>query len=152
MGMNHRGIPAVISAFMLVLSGCSSTGSVDGPVFTSPSPPLFGPGGGMDAEVTGVLVVDESTSCILMEVEDVRYPLVWPAGTRWQEDTQAVVLADGQTVEAGMTVHGAGGYLSPDRVEEFAGPEVAAAADRCAGPTREIAFFNIGSQVDVTAG
>ncbi|HEX6300455.1 MAG TPA: hypothetical protein VF148_08325 [Acidimicrobiia bacterium] len=106
----------------------------------------------MDAEVTGVLIVDDSTSCILMEVGDVRYPLVWPAGTRWQEDTPAVVLADGQTVEAGMTVHGDGGYLSPDHLEELAGPKVAAAAERCAGPSREIAFFNIGSRVNVIGG
>jgi hypothetical protein len=106
----------------------------------------------MAAEVTGELIVDESINCILMELEDVRYPLVWPAGTRWQEDPPAVVLADGQIVEAGMTVYGGGGYLSRDHVEELAGSEVAAAAERCAGPTGEIAFFNIGSEVDVVTG
>ena len=68
----------------VALAGCSSTGSIDGPVLTSPAQ-LFGPSGGMAAEVTGVLLFDESTNCLLMELEGVQYPLVWPAGTEWQE-------------------------------------------------------------------
>jgi hypothetical protein len=132
----------------VALAGCSSTGSIDGPVLTSPAQ-LFGPSGGMAAEVTGVLLFDESTICLLMELESVQYPLVWPAGTRWQEDPPAVVLEDGEKVEPGMTVYGGGGYLYRDHVEELSGSAVAEAAERCAGPTGEIAFFNIESEVDV---
>ncbi|MGB8361217.1 MAG: hypothetical protein WCE80_07455, partial [Acidimicrobiia bacterium] len=110
---------------------------------------LFGPSAGMAAEVTGVLVLDESTDCLLMELEGVRYPVVWPAGTRWQEDPPAVVLKGGEKAEIGMTVYGGGGYLYQDHVEELAGPTVAAAAGRCVGPTGEIALFNIESEVDV---
>jgi len=135
----------------MILAACSSTGAVDGPVLTSPAE-LLGPSGGMTAEVTGVLIYDESTNCLLMELEDVQYPLVWPAGTRWQEDPPAVVLDNGEKVEPGMTVYGGGGYLQRDQFEEMTGPAVAAAANRCTGPTGEIAFFNIESDVEVVAG
>jgi hypothetical protein len=135
----------------VVIAGCSSTGGIDGPVLVSPSE-LLGPSGGMGAEVTGVLIYDESTNCLLMELEDVQYPLVWPAGTRWQEDPPAVVLDDGEKVGPGMTVYGGGGYLQREHVEELSGPAVAAAAERCVGPTGEIAFFNIESEVEVIAG
>ena len=135
-------------ALAVVAAGCSSTGTVDGPVLTSRSE-LFGPSGGMAAEVTGVLVYDEPSNCLLMELEDVRYPLVWPAGTRWQDDPPAVVLNSGALVEPGMTFHGGGGYLQAEQIEEMTGPAVAAAADRCTGPSGEIAFFKIESEVEV---
>lgn len=144
----------MISAFVglaVVVAGCSSMGTVDGPVLTSRSE-LFGPSGGMAAEVTGVLIHDETSDCLLMELEEVRYPLVWPAGTRWQEDPPAVVLDNGEVVEPGMTVYGGGGYLQAEQIEEMTGPVVAAAADRCTGPTGEIAFFNIESEVEVVDG
>ncbi|HUG07354.1 MAG TPA: hypothetical protein VMP13_00425 [Acidimicrobiia bacterium] len=139
---------ALLVTVAMVIAGCSSAGAIDGPVLTSPAQ-LFGPSGGMAAEVTGVLLLDESTNCLLMELEGVQYPLVWPAGTGWQDDPPAVVLKDGQKVEPGMTVHGGGGYLYRDHVDELSGSFVAEAAERCAGPTGEIAFFNIGSEVDV---
>jgi len=134
----------------MVIAGCSSTGAIDGPVLTSPAQ-LLGQSGGMDAEVTGVLVFDEPTNCLLMELEGVQYPLVWPAGTRWQEDPPAVLLESGEKAEPGMTVYGGGGYLSQQHVEGLSGSAVAEAAARCAGPTGEIAFFNIESEVEVVA-
>lgn len=103
----------------------------------------------MAAEVTGVLIFDEAENCLRMELEGVVYPLVWPAGTRWQEDPPAVVLGDGVMVEPGTTVYGGGGYLSTNHIEELAGSEVAVASQRCVGPTGEVAFFNVGSEVEV---
>jgi len=142
-----RWIPA-IGALAVVAAGCSSTGTVDGPVLTSRSE-LLGPSGGMTAEITGVLVYDKSSDCLLVESEEVQYPPVWPAGTRWQDDPPAVVLDSGETVEPGMTVRGGGGYLQREDIEEWTGPAVAAEADRCTGPSGEIAFFNIESEVEV---
>ncbi len=132
---------ALLATLALVIVGCSSTGTVDGAVLASPAQ-LSGPFGGMAAEVTGVLVFDDSTNCLRVELEGVQYPLVWPAGTRWQEDPPVVLLKDGAKVEPGMTVYGSGGYLYRDHVEELSGSAVAEAAERCAGSTGEIAFFN----------
>jgi hypothetical protein len=49
-----------------------------------------------------------------------------------------------------MTVLGGGGFYQAARIEEFAGTEVARAAAACAGPTGEIAMFNLGSEVRVS--
>jgi hypothetical protein len=141
---------SLLGMLAMIVAGCSSTGAIDGPVLTS-SAELFGPSGGMAAEVTGVLIYEEPTNCLLMELEGVQYPLVWPAGARWQEDPPAVVLDNGEKVAPGMTVYGGGGYLQREHIEELTGAAVAAAADRCAGPTGEIAFFNIESEVEVIA-
>ena len=132
----------------LVVAGCSSIGSVDGHVLTSPRPSLFG-AGGMAANLEGALVVDGE--CLHLVQGDIEYPVVWPAGASWNPDTSSVAV-DGQTIEPGATVSGEGGYLTRDHVEELAGPHVADAAERCAGPSGEIAFFNIGSTVEVTSG
>ncbi len=145
-GMSKR---IVLLAFATVVAACSITGSLDGPVLTSPD--RVG-AGGMAAEVKGVVLYDESTDCLLMELEGVRYPLVWPAGTRWQEDPPAVLLASGETVLPGMEIYGGGGYLYRDQVAESAGTAVAEAAAGCAGPTGEIAFFNVGSVVEIVSG
>ncbi len=59
---------------------------------------------------------------------------------------------DGQFVEPGMKVYGGGGYLRRDGIEWVAGAEVADAAATCAGPTGEIAIFNIGSTVTINSG
>lgn len=125
-----------------------ATGSIGGPVLTSPARPLSETDG-MGADVMGMLRFDDSTNCLLMKLEVVRFPLIWPAGTSWQEDPPAVVLKDGETIVPGTLVYGGGGYLHRGHVEQVAGAVVADAAERCAGPTGEIAFFNIESDVDV---
>jgi hypothetical protein len=56
---------------------------------------------------------------------------------------------NGERVEPGMTIYGGGGYLPREHIEEMTGPAVPAEADRCTGPTGEIAFFNIESEVEV---
>ena len=137
----------MVLAMALVVSGCSSEGSVDGPVLISPRPPLLG-GGGMDAEVGGTLAFDGE--CLHLVHGDVEYPVVWPHGASWQTDPPAVAL-DGQFLEPGMSVSGGGGYLDRDRIEQEAGSQVADAAQSCIGATGEIAFFNIGSQVEVVS-
>ena len=100
----------------------------------------------MDAEVSGTVVFDENAACLFLELENIRYPVVWPAGASWRADPPAVELK-GQLIEPGMYVDGAGGYLQYEHVVESAGTVVADAAQACAGPTGEVAFFNIGSDV-----
>jgi hypothetical protein len=119
-----------------------------GPVLTSPRPALFG-AGGMAAILEGTLAFDGD--CLRLIRGDIEYPVVWPAGASWEPDPPSVVLL-GQSIEPGATVSGEGGYLSRDHVEQRAGSQVADAAARCAGSTGEIAFFNIGSEIEVTSG
>ena len=44
------------------------------------------------------------------------------------------------------------GISEMEGIEHLAGPEVPEAAARCAGPGRDIALFNVGSQVQVERG
>ncbi len=103
----------------------------------------------MGAIVEGTLAFDGD--CLRLVQGDVAYAVVWPFGASWQPDPPSVLL-DGQIIESGTAVSGAGGYLHRDHVEELAGSQVADAAERCVGATGEIAFFNIGTEVDVTSG
>jgi hypothetical protein len=146
--MKRRAGLRFVIAMALFIAGCSSTGAVDGPVLTSPRPAVFG-SGGMAAILEGTLALDGD--CLRLIQGDIEYPVVWPAGAAWEPDTPSIVL-DGQTIEPGATVSGEGGYLTRDHVEQLAGSQVADAAGRCAGPTGEIAFFNIGSEVEATSG
>lgn len=128
-----------------------NVGRVDGPVLVSPLPESDVLDG-MTAEVAGPVRFDSDTGCLLLEHGSVRYPLVWPTGTSWRSNPAGVRLEDGQVVEPGMTVYGGGGYLDRGGIERMAGTEVADAANACAGPTGEIAIFNIGSEVTMTSG
>lgn len=126
-------------------------GRVDGPVLVSPLPDSDELEG-MAAEVTGTVLFDTDTGCLLLERNGVRYPVVWPAGTSWRADLPGVRLDSGEIVEPGMNVHGEGGSLQRDGIEQMAGTAVADAAASCAGPTGEISIFNIGSTVTITSG
>ncbi|TNC17637.1 hypothetical protein FHE66_09340 [Georgenia sp. 311] len=77
------------------------------------------------------------------------HPVIWPAGTTWQADPAAVVLADGQVVELGTEVRGGGGYFPRDGIKESVAPAVADALDSCRGESSEIAVFNAGSDIEV---
>lgn len=105
----------------------------------------------MTAEVRGTVVFDEDSGCLFLDTESGgRLPVVWPAGAAWRSDREAVEL-HGQLIEPGMFVEGGGGHLHYERVQELAGTAVADAAQACAGPTGEVAFFNMGSDVSVIA-
>ena len=128
----------------------SGSGSVDGPVLTSPQPD--GRFGGMDGIVRGIVVFDESAGCLYLgSSSENRKAVVWPAGASWQADPPAVKI-HGQLIEPGMSVEGGGGYVLYESIKAFAGTAVADAAQACAdptGPTADVALFNVGSEVDV---
>jgi len=125
------------------IAGCGATGGVDGPVLTSGR----GSGGGDDAEVKGTVILEDE--CLMLQFEDNRYPVVWPAGTRWQPEPPAVLLASG-TVPIGGEVYGGGGYYSAEHLVSLP-DEVTEAAAACVGPTGEVAVFNPGSEVTITS-
>lgn len=98
----------------------------------------------MDAIVSGTVVYDEESDCILLDDK----PVVWPAGARWQADPPAV-LVSGLAVAPGTAVTGGGGYVQLDWIQGQAGESVASAASTCLGPTGEVAYFNEGSEVEL---
>ena len=131
--------------FVAILAGCAELGSggVDGPVIVSaPS------NNGEDAEISGTISLEGE--CLYVNLDDVRFPVVWPNGSRWEEEAQSIVLPGGVVVEPGDFVEGGGGYHQPDRVGVTAGPEAEALAQQCAEqPFREVAIFNASGDIQV---
>ena len=109
----------------------------------------------MDGIVRGIVVFDESAGCLYLgSSSENRKAVVWPAGASWQADPPAVKL-QGQLIEPGMSVEGGGGYVPYESIKAVAGTAVADAAHVCAdradqpGLTADVAFFNVGSEVEV---
>lgn len=109
--MKRRAVTLAAGA-LLVLAGCSDESS------TSPVP--FGTQhvdkslGMPTAEVRGTLVLADS--CLMVQFEGQRYPLVLPDVATWDEHTEEVTI-EGRTYAMGDEVSWVGGY-GP-------GPEVA---------------------------
>jgi hypothetical protein len=85
----------------------------------------------LGAEVRGLLQLEGQCLYVFFDAAGERYPVLWPAGTRWDEASQSVISATGDTMPIGVGVYGGGGYFYVADVERLAGPEAAALASRC---------------------
>jgi hypothetical protein len=98
----------------------------------------------MAALIRGVLQLEGS--CLYLTSIDVvgeRYPVLWPAGTSWDEQSKAVAPPVGAPIPIGGTVVGGGGFLYASDVDHLARPEASARASSCVDNTYgEIAVFN----------
>jgi hypothetical protein len=134
-----RVFPAVLA---IALASCGRSGSaLDGPVMRYRGSSYSG--GQMDAEVRGVLEL--AGACLYVDLDEVgeRYPVLWPSGTRWDGDAQAVVTPDGEALSMGEVVYGSGGYLKIDDVDSRAGADAAELARQCIDNTYgEVAVVN----------
>lgn len=132
----------VVAVIAVALAACgSSSSAVDGPVMRYPD--SSGSGDGMDALVSGVLVLDGDCLYVARDGERRGYPVLWPSGTTWNDDAQAVVTPAGEMLPVGDEVAGGGGYLYLGYIERVAGTEAAELARECLdNTTGEIAVFN----------
>lgn len=146
MSVRQRRLAAASLLVLALVAACADDGSGDvdsgsngsGPVVAHPD---RGDGSGTDALIEGPLTL--SGGCLL--VGD--FPVVWPYGTTWDAQAQAVRLSDGQVVALGDRVSGGGGYpYLSDLGTEFAEPLAACPANKYG----EVAMFNAGEQITVT--
>lgn len=137
---------AAASLLCLALTACGGDASADVASSTNGTNPVVahpaaGDGSGLDALIEGPLTM--SGGCLLVG----EFPVVWPHGTTWDADAQAVQLSDGQVIALGDRVSGGGGYRHlSDLGPEFAEP----LADCPTNEYGEVAIFNAGEQVTVT--
>lgn len=90
--------------------------------------------GGQDALVEGTLTV--ANGCVLLEQDGIRYPVVWPVGTKVaQDEPLAIELPSGEVLDVGETVSGGGGYHDAT----FLGLSI---AEACLNEHGEVARFN----------
>ena len=83
------------------------------------------------ALVSGMLQLEGSCLYVFSAEAGERYPVVWPAGTRWDEASKSVVSPTGEWMAIGGEVSGGGGYFYVPDVEHLVGPEAAALASKC---------------------
>lgn len=111
-------------------------------------PDSSGSGDGMDAVVSGVLKLDADGLYVARNGAGRGYPVLWPSGTTWNDDAQAVVTPAGEILPVGDEVVGGGGYLNLGYIERVAGTEAAELARECLdNTTGEIAVFNNSDSV-----
>ena len=139
----HRSYGWVLVA-LLVLAGCAGTdGGVDGPVIEGAAR-----NGGTAAIVSGTVVLERD--CIYLDGPHDRYPVVWPPGTSWRTDEEAVELPDGTLVRAGDRISGAGGFHQGTRLETYTNAEGVTVARRCVDNTHgNVAVFNSSDDIEV---
>lgn len=146
MSVRQRRLAAASLLVLALVAACADDGSGDvdsgsngsGPVVAHPD---RGDGSGTDALIEGPLTL--SGGCLLVG----EFPVVWPYGTTWDAQAQAVRLSDGQVVALGDRVSGGGGYPNlSDLGTEFAEP----LADCPTNKYGEVAMFNAGEQITVT--
>jgi hypothetical protein len=147
---------ALALAFVLLLAACGEGDPAAEPVDGgSPLPlPTQEPSDSADemlAEIRGVVEFEEDTGCVVIVVEDYRYPVIWPTGTAAQRDPFRLVLPDGTVAREGDTVSGAGGYPTADEGPDPVKMGVPAECLEGPGRTRwkEAAAFNPNGAVEV---
>ena len=113
-------------------------GAIDGPVMRH-LPPLEEESEA--AEIQGTLVLEGD--CLLVDSPwGERYPIVWPAGTTWDAEDEAVVLHSGERLAVGSDIQGGGGYSGAGGLSARLGDEVAALAEMCVeGEFEEVAYL-----------
>jgi hypothetical protein len=137
---NLTSEPASASAISPSTSAVSETG-VDGPVMRYPQ--RASAAEELAAPVRGVLQLEGSCLYVFIDEAGERYPMVWPAGTQWDDASESVISPIGERMPIGSHVFGGGGYFYVPDVERIAGPVASALASRCVDNTYgEIAIVN----------
>ena len=102
---------------------------------------------GESAEVRGRIELDDGCLYVALDEIDERFPVVWPAGTSWDAESESVVSPSGRRMPVGSDVYGGGGYRYVDDVGRTLGGDAEALAGRCVdNPYGEIAFVNNGDE------
>jgi hypothetical protein len=70
----------------------------------------------------GVLQLDGNCLYLVEDAIQSRFPILWPAGTSWDETNKSVVSPDGEVMPMGIAVEGRGGYFYLSDVNLLAGP------------------------------
>lgn len=131
------GYIAYALAALLVVAGCSGTsGGVDGPVIQGNDRD-----GGNDGGLSGTVVIEGD--CIYLQGPVERFPIVWPYGTSWRSEEEAIELPDATLVFEGDHISGGGGWRKGGALDEYTLADGAELAARCVdNQYGEVVVFN----------
>lgn len=137
------GVPQVVATSSTTVEQLRA---LDGPVMRYPEPSSAS--GGLTTLLQGVLQVEGDCLYLVQDAIGQRFPILWPAGTRWDAPNQSVVSPDGVVMRVGGSVEGRGGYFFLSDVNHLAGAAAWNLASRCLDSTGEIAVIdNAGAAI-----
>jgi hypothetical protein len=93
---------------------------IDGPVMRYPD--ASSTSGKVPNLLQGVLQLDGNCLYLVQAGIETRFPILWPAETRWDQANQSVVSPVGDVMPIGGAVEGRGGYFYLSDVNLMAGP------------------------------
>ncbi len=131
--------PIAVCALLFVATACGSSESTDAPqaIPTSSTtaedlratdgpvmryPDVSSTSGKVPNLLQGVLQLDGNCLYLVQAGIETRFPVLWPAGTRWDQANQSVVSPVGEVMRMGGAVEGRGGYFYLSDVNLLAGP------------------------------
>lgn len=103
---------------------------------------------GMAALLTGRVELHRRCVVLSQEEPSVRFPVVWPTGTKMLAADPLVIDTPSGEVREGDTVTGGGGYLRPGRLSAL----TADIPRECLPDTGEVAVFNPTEAIEVEPG
>ena len=151
---------------LLVVAACKSSDSTDSPraIATSSTTAeearaVDGPvmryqdasstSGNLATLLQGVLQLEGDCLYMFQSGTEERFPVLWPAETRWDAPNQSVVSPLGEIMKIGDAVEGRGGYFYLSDVALLAGNAVANLSAQCVDNAyRQVAVIeNDGSSI-----
>jgi hypothetical protein len=105
--------------------------AIDGPVMRYQE--TSSASGDLSTLLFGVLRLDGDCLYLVQNgVEEEHFPILWPAGTRWDGPNQSVISPAGEIMRIGDPVEGRGGNFALSDVGLLAGGAARSLAARCA--------------------
>ena len=128
---SRRSVGVMVVVLMLVgaffVARLGWRGGVDGPVVTSPR--SFG-GGANDALVIGTVLIEDDCVFLLSADGERATPVAFPAGTRWDAQTEEIIVGS-ERVRSGGVIEGSGGHHSGETLAIVIGDRAHGAIQRC---------------------
>ena len=142
------GVRVVVIALLLVATACGDSGSNGAPkviptssITAEEARAIDGPlmryqdssstSGGLATLLNGELQLEGNYLYLVVTSLDQRFPILWPAGTRWDAANQSVVSPAGAVMHMGDKVEGRGGYFFLSDVNLLAGTAASNLAVQC---------------------
>jgi hypothetical protein len=97
----------------------------------------------------GVLQFDKDCLYLVDDRVGQRFPILWPAGTKWDGPNQSAVSPAGVVMKIGISLTGRGGYYFLSDIDLLAGTAASNLAATCVDGTGQIAAFQ---NVDTAIG
>ncbi|HZX55377.1 MAG TPA: hypothetical protein VFE86_11895 [Ilumatobacteraceae bacterium] len=151
-------------ALLLVFAGCADSGGTAAPKVIPTSSTTAEEARAIDGLVMrypetsstsvdlatlldGVLQVEGDCLYLVQPALQQRFPILWPAGTRWDGQNQSVVSPAGEVMRVGDAVQGRGGYYFLSDIHLFAGTAASNLAVQCVDNGQIAAFQNAATAV-----